>query len=149
MSTNLHASWMIVSIIVDNTVSNNLLFTHTTLLLCRLKKVFFQNLKTFWVFYLKTLCTISMFFLWKEFAVQSLLATMTSKAFLVINLPKSSTPIFGEFHMTMITKLWNWIASSLRYVFESSWNYSKHFQLLNIKGAKNHFFLKKELNNSV
>jgi len=85
----LHASRMIVSIIVDDTVSNNLLFTNTTLLLSGLK----------------TLGTISMFFLGKEFSVQPLLAPMTSKAFLVINLSKSGAPIFCEFHMTMITKL--------------------------------------------
>jgi len=49
----LHASWMIISIIVDDTVSNNLLFTNTTLLLCGLK----------------TLGTISIFILGEEFSI--------------------------------------------------------------------------------
>ena len=44
LQLHLHTSWMIVGVVVDNTVANNLLLAHHTRLLVGLKVKYFQNI---------------------------------------------------------------------------------------------------------
>jgi hypothetical protein len=85
----LHTIWMIISVIVDNAVSNNLLTTHTALFLTSLE----------------ALCTVCLVVLRVEFPIKLLSASMATETFLVKDLSKCCTPLFCEIPLTVITLL--------------------------------------------
>jgi hypothetical protein len=85
----LHTIWMIISVIVDNAVSNNLLTTHTALFLTSLE----------------ALCTVCLIILRVEFSIKLLSASVAAETFLVKDLSKCCAPLFGEVPLTVITLL--------------------------------------------
>lgn len=85
----LHTIWMIISVIVDNAVSNNLLTTHTALFLTSLE----------------ALCTVCLIILCVEFSIKLLSASVAAETFLVKNLSECCAALFGEVPLTVITLL--------------------------------------------
>jgi len=85
----LHTIWMIVSVIVDNAVADYLLATHTALFLTSLE----------------ALCTVCLIILGVELSIKLLSASVATETFLVKDLSKSCTPLFGEIPFTVITLL--------------------------------------------
>lgn len=85
----LHTIRMIISVIVDNAVANNLLTTHTALFLTSLE----------------ALCTVRLIVLCVEFSIKLLSASVAPETFLVKDLSKCCTALFGEIPLTVITLL--------------------------------------------
>ena len=132
---HLHASWMIVGVVIDHTVSNNLLLADDARLLVGLKIKHFcyfhisrKVCKIFWFgfsvcilavstvkenvchslnLHLMTFGTESFVIFWKEFPIQLLLTAITSEAFLVKNFSKCCASIFRQLSVAMVTALWN------------------------------------------
>lgn len=80
---------MIIGVIVDNAVAHNLLTTHTALFLTSLE----------------ALSTVCLIILSMEFSIKLLSASMATEAFLMKDLSKSCTPLFGEIPFAVITLL--------------------------------------------
>jgi len=85
----LHTIRMIVGVVVNNTVPNNLLATHTALFLTSLEA-------------LRAICLI---ILGVEFSIKLLSASVATETFLVKDLSKCCTPLFSEVPLTVITLL--------------------------------------------
>jgi len=85
----LHTIRMIIGVIVDNAVAHNLLTTHTALFLTSLE----------------ALSTVCLIILGMEFSIKLLSASVATETFLVKDLSKSCTPLFGEIPFTVITLL--------------------------------------------
>lgn len=85
----LHTVWVIISVVVDDTVPDNLLTTDTALLLTSLE----------------TLGAVRLIILGVEFAIKLLSTAVATETFLVKDLSKCCATLFGQIPLAVVTLL--------------------------------------------